>query len=609
MSHYYQVALLSSPLTLTYESSEPIERGRLVVVPLRNRERIGVVVEEVAPPNYQTRSILQLHGNFYYSPHQLAIAAFIARYYVASMGEALNLFLPFTNYPPPPQGQPLQLPTLSQGQQQAYQAIRGHGSALLFGDTGSGKTEIYIHLFAEQLRRGRRSILLMPEISLTPQMHQRLKRHFGSLVAIWHSRLSKGERERILAAIRAGEVAIVAGPRSALFLPVADLGCIVVDEEHDDSYKSQSRPRINARDVALYMGRHLAIPVLLGSATPTPTSYAKLPTVRLTGSFHQGERHIRYDRGNGLTPPILEAIERHLRWKQQILVFTPTRGHFKYLLCQRCGEALRCPLCDVGMSLHLDRQLLLCHYCASTRPIPKVCPRCGHDAFLSERPGTKEIAQELSLHFPQATIARLDRDSVTSHKRLVEILKAFGERRIDILVGTQMVAKGHDYPDLGLSLVLGIDHILAMADFRARERAMALFVQVAGRAGRRGRGEVILQTKEEAFFQAFDDYEAFLQEELALRKGRYPPSMRLANLLFIHKDRRRAQEAMEEVLQRLGAFEVEVVGSGPAPIQRIAGRWRYHILLRSPSAKRLLEAIYGSCDGRCEVDMDPVNVV
>ena len=604
---YYEIAILDSPLVLTYASSASLKPGMLVEVPLRSRQKRGVVVKEVDKPEFACEAVLNVEP-YHFSSLQQDIARFISTYYVSSLGEAFGLFVPFSLKDVPACKVKPKSPTLSQNQQEALEFLERNSPALLFGDTGSGKTEIYISLMAQKLKMGKRVLLLMPEIALTPQMQQRLESYFGQSVVIWHSKLTKKRRQEALAKIYSGEAAVIAGPRSALFLPIADLGLIVVDEEHDDSYKSQSRPRINAKDVALYMGKKFEIPVVLGSATPSLTSYHKLPSFRLKGSFYKGKRDILFDSSYGLSSLVIDVVSKTLSTGKQALVFLPTRAHFKYLICQECGKAVKCPYCDVGMSVHFDKHALVCHYCNFSEFIPSSCPSCGADVLKADRTGTKEIAQELQKLFPKARIAQFDRDTITTHNKLIKTLQAFKNKEIDILVGTQMLAKGHDYPDVALSVVMGLDYILAMADYRARERAMSLFVQVAGRAGRKGEGTVVVQTKNREFFESFGDYEAFLQNELLYRKDHYPPFVRMAQLLFAHRNEAKAKEAMEEVLACLKKHDVTIVGYGKSAIERIAGKWRYHILLKSPSVKKLLQAIHACKNGLCEVDVDPVNL-
>ncbi len=605
---YYEVAIPGYPRSFIYQSDEAHAAGRVVRVQLHRRPKEGVILQEVDKPSFTCLAIEE-STPFYYSSEQLSIARFIARYYVCAIGEALGLFAPFEereqqeiNYTPTPS-------ILTPKQREALKFLKSHDVALLFGETGSGKTEIYIEYFKEILSQGKEAIFLMPEISLTPQMEKRLRAVFGDLVVMWHSKLTKKRRSEALEKIRSGEAKIVAGPRSALFLPLKNLGLIVVDEEHDESYKAQNRPRINAKDVAIYMGKQLGIPVVLGSATPSVTSFHRFAQIRLP-SFSGAKKEFIYDSGSGLSQTVLANIREVLERGKQALIFMPTRAHFKYLVCQECGEAVQCPFCDVGMSVHFDKRALMCHYCNFTEAIPAKCPSCGAEALSAKRHGTSEIAAELRAIFPDARIEKFDRDEITTQKRLEKRLEAFARGDIDILVGTQMLSKGHDYPDVALAVIMDIDFVLAMADFRSRERAVSLFLQIAGRAGRKEDAKVIVQTKNRDFFDRYRDYELFLREELELRRGLYPPFMRLVQLLFAHKDQKRAQAAMEEVRQCLTqCADIEVVGSGPAAIEKIAGKFRYHILLRSPSVKSLLQAIYACKNDLCEVDMDPVSFV
>ena len=602
---YYEVAILSKPLTLTYASKEECNEGDVVEVAVQSRKYRGVVLKEVPKPSYSCKELAKTK----YVMRHRAIAKFIAQYYVCTLGESFGLFVPFLQEKTP--SLPLEIEgksTLSPKQQEALKFIRSHPVSLLFGETGSGKTEIYIEYFKEIVKKGKRAIFLMPEISLTPQMQQRLEKIFGEAVVIWHSKLTKKKKEKVLEKIYSGKARIIAGPRSALFLPVEDLGLIVVDEEHDDSYKSQSRPHINAKDIAILMGQKLGISVVLGSATPSVGSYYKFPDFKLPAFFAK-KKEFLYDSGEGLSPLIVEHIQKALQEKKQVLVFLPTRAHFKYLICQECGGAVKCPYCDVGMSVHFDKKALVCHYCNFSEFIPKSCPTCKAKELSAKRVGTSEVAQELELLFPNARIAKFDKDAITTQKKLERTIKDFSQKKIDILVGTQMLSKGHDYPDVALSVILDIDYLLAMADYRAREKAASLFVQVAGRAGRREDATVIVQTKNREFFARYKEYELFLTEELAMRKDKYPPFVKLAQLNFAHKRSDVAKSAMEEALACLRKQDIEIVGFGANAIEKIANRYRYHILLRSSSAKKLLQAIYACKNDLCDVDMDPVHLM
>ena len=630
--YYYCVALLSSPLeALTYASSDTLEIGAFVEVPLRAKNVNGVVVALCEEPSFQTFAISHV-TSYLFSLKQIEAARFIANYYVCSLGEALGLMVPFldcsvqakacvtgvcnTDFSPhenvlacEPKVSFLSELTLSPKQTEALEFIQSHKVSLLFGDTGSGKTEIYMKYFQELMACGKRSIFLMPEISLTPQMEQRLKIHFGEQVLLWHSKLTKKQKEHALERLYDGSAKIIAGPRSALFLPVQDLGLIVVDEEHDDSYKSSSRPRYNARDLAIYMGKLYDVPVVLGSATPSLGSYVKFPSFRLKGGHYSSQKEFLYEHGvESISPSILYRLEKGLKAKEQAIVFIPTRANFKHLLCADCGHHYTCSFCSVGMSVHQKMHALKCHYCGFTQAIPQVCSECGSHNLTSSRLGTAEAVKNLQEFFPHATIEQFDRDVITTQNKLKKTLKRFNDKEIDILVGTQMLSKGHDYHDVTLAVVLGMDNMLGMSDYRAREKALATVLQVAGRSGRKKDAHVIVQTFHEDFFRAYiGRYEAFLEDEKEFRKELYPPYKKLCRLLFAHANGHKAREAMEETAVKLRNMQgVEIVGQGKCAIEKVANKYRFEILLRSDKSTDLLRAVRMCAPALAEVDMDPI---
>ncbi|NPA03451.1 MAG: primosomal protein N' [Epsilonproteobacteria bacterium] len=606
--NYYTVALLNKPLLLAYKSGLKLQPGSIVFVPVKGKPHKGVIIKECTKPSFKCEEILKVEEEFYFSKEQLHLARFISTYYFSELGEALSLFVPFSKKQENHFRKVEKEIPLSLTQKKALSFLKKNRISLLFGDTGSGKTQIYMSYFKEILNQGKRAIFLMPEISLTPQMEKRLKEFFDERVVVWHSQLTKKQREKAVEKIYSGEAKIVAGPRSALFLPIKDLGLIVVDEEHDESYKAQNRPRINAKDLAVYIGSKFDVPVVLGSATPSAVSYHRYPFFRLKGSFFKGKRKFIFK--PNLDSLLFVELKKVLEAKKQALIFVPTRANFKYLICQDCGEAIKCPHCDVGMSVHFDKRALICHYCNFSEYIPRVCPSCYSSQLSTSRVGTTEIVNTLQEKFPEAKIVKFDKDTISTHKKLVKTLKEFEEKKIDVLVGTQMLSKGHDYPDIALAVILDIDYLLAQADFRAREKALSLFLQVAGRAGRKEDATVLVQTRNAEFFKHYLDYERFLKDELKLRQDRYPPFVRMAQLLFSHKRKEKARIAMEEMVEGLKQFkEVEIVGYGESAIERIAGKFRYHILLKSNSSKALINAIYKTKHPLCEVDMDPLNLL
>ena len=591
-----------------------------------------MVIKEVEKPEgFETSEILNIL-NYYYNKEQIAIAKFISEYYFSSLGEAIALFIPHQNprshalrgnadenlngnsisdgsmYSHRDGGNELELPTLSTDQQRAYRKLLKRDKALLFGVTGAGKTEIFISLMIKTIEEGKQCIFLMPEISLTPQMQTRLERYFGKRIIMWHSKLTKKQKEQRLEAIYAGEVDIVAGARSALFTPLENVGLIIVDEEHDDSYKSMMKPRYHARDMAIYMGGKIGAKVVLASATPSLSSYHKYDVVKLSKPFIQTKKRYFFLEGSTLTNGMIKRIEENFRAGEQSLLFVPTRGNFKYLYCQKCGETHTCPYCSVGMALHRYARHLKCHYCNYTEMIREVCSACGHTPLISERMGTVEAKEMISSSIEDIVIEQFDRDSIISASKLKKALKRFENKESHLLLGTQMLSKGHDYANITLSVILGMDYILGLGDYRARERAMSLLIQIAGRSGRAKSADVLIQSANGEFFKMYlNDYEAFLKDEMEFVRDFYPPFVSLARILISHvKDEKAGQITFDAVTQLKSFKEVEIVGHGKAPVERIANKFRYHILLRCEKRMPLIKALHAINSPQIEIDMDPV---
>ncbi len=599
---------------LTYHSTLLIEPLTIVEVTLGTKPKRALVIERVEAPTFTTHEIANTTP-LRLDAHALALGNFIASYYVCALGEAMGLFVPYapsTIAHDAPKAPHIDVNiTLSAPQEEALRFCQSHNVSLLFGDTGSGKTEIYMRLIDAQLSQGNSALFLMPEISLTPQMSQRLERHFGARVAIWHSKLTPKRKATILEGIVDGSIDIVAGPRSALFLPLQKLGIIIVDEEHDDSYKSSQKPRYHAKDMAIMLGKQLSIPVVLGSATPSLASYLKFPHYRLKGGYFDAPKQIVFENSNSeeLSPLMLGHLETSYAQKVQSLVFVPTRANFKYLTCQSCHTTVTCPFCSVGMSVHSYAKVLRCHYCNWTQTIPHTCPTCKSDALSSTRIGTAQVVSMLQERFGDQSIALFDRDAIKTDTQLKKVLAAFNAHEIDTIVGTQMLSKGHDYHNITLGIILGIDAILAQSDYRAREKALSMLIQVIGRIGRKKEALVIIQSNNAHFFQAYlDDYGRFLEEEKSYREELYPPYMRLARLLFAHKNFNTADAAMQQTLLALQPYSerVQIVGAGKAAIEKIADKYRMVILLRSANTKQLLHAIVATLHPLAQVDIDPI---
>ncbi len=600
----------SSAPILTYSYRDKIKIGQLIDVPLHSKVKRAVVLKEVnKPKDFKVYEILGVLDSFY-SQNQLDIARFISNYYFSSFGEAIGLFIPYKNIDTIfNKNIEFNRPRLSQEQQRAYNELIKKDKALLFGVTGSGKTEIFISLMIKKIKEGKRCIFLMPEISLTPQMQKRLERYFKKRVIIWHSKLTKKQKEKRLDAIYRGEVDIVAGARSALFTPLKDVGLIIVDEEHDDSYKSMMKPRYHARDMAVYIGTKFKAQVLLASATPSLNSYYKYDVVRLKKAFIKTKKRYSFIEGITLTNDIIKRIEDNFKKGEQSLVFVPTRGNFKYLYCQKCGKTHLCPYCSVGMALHTYARHLKCHYCNYTEAIRESCSYCGHIPLTTQRIGTVEAKEIIENSIENIVVEQFDKDSITTQTKLKNALKRFEEKKSHILLGTQMLSKGHDYANITLSIILGIDYILGLSDYRAREKAMSLLVQIAGRSGRAKSAEVVIQTSNSEFFNLFlNDYEEFLKDEMEFIRDFYPPFVSLAKILISHKDDTKGTKITLETVERLKEFkEVEIVGYGKAPIEKIANKFRYQILLRCANRVPLLKALHAIKSPLIEIDIDPVD--
>lgn len=614
--NYYKISIIGSVLEpLTYSCDRDLALYSLVTVTLKSKEKKGVVISVCEKPDFKTLEVLATTDEIY-SQKQYELANFIAGYYICTLGEAFALMLPykevldFNTHNTELQGNHgASKITLSKKQNEALEFLKKQKVGLLFGDTGSGKTEIYMKYFEEVLAKGQRVIFLMPEISLTPQMAKRLQEHFGEAFIMWHSKITPKQKKEALHKVYNGRAKIIAGARSSLFLPVKDLGLIVVDEEHDDSYKASSRPRYNARDLAVYMGKVYNIPVVLGSATPSLNSYEKYPHFRLKGGHFGSSKEFIYEASQEqLTPLVFHHLKTTLAQKKQSIVFLPTRANFKYLICKDCGATHECPYCSVGMSIHQKSNAIKCHYCNYTERVPKACAKCGSEELTSSRLGTAQALQEIQEEIKEVKIEQFDRDTITTANKLKKALERFNNKEIDILVGTQMLSKGHDYHDVELAVVLGMDNMLSIPDYRAREKALSSLIQVAGRSGRASNAKVLIQTFNEEFFKAYiENYEDFLEYEKMFREGLYPPYKKLCRVMFADKNGLKAQQMMREMEECLKKFDnVEIVGAKKSAIEKVANKYRFEILLRSDKSVDLIKAVKSCKNSMAEIDMDPL---
>jgi len=544
----------------------------------------------------------------------------------------------------PAGSQPLAV-TLTAEQQAALTRLdelasaRRFAVAVLHGVTGSGKTQVYLRLADAVRRGGRRVLILVPEIALTPAMAALLRAAFGDQVAIQHSALSMGERHDQWHRIRRGDVSVVVGTRSAVFAPIEDLGLVVVDEEHDTSYKQDESPRYHGRDVAIVRAQQAGALAVLGSATPsletfqhaTTGHYALVSLERrildrpLASVRVVDMREVFAAEGPDavLSPPLKVALAARLADGEQSVVLLNRRGYAAAYFCRACAASLECPHCSITLTVHRAARRAVCHYCDHERPLPPACPACGGEFLDYRGVGTERIEAEVQAALPGARIARVDRDTTRRRGAIDSVLRRFAARELDVLVGTQMIAKGHDFPEVTLVGVVSADIGLGVADFRAAERTFQLLTQVVGRAGRGTRpGEAIIQTLYPKHYgvalAARQDYAAFFEAELTYRKAmHYPPTVSLVNIVVRAAT---ADGAMRDATTlaralRIGRPPFEVLGPAAAPLPRLRGDFRVQVILKGTKRAAMRQAVqralaqHTTLARRTMVDIDPLTML
>lgn len=498
--------------------------------------------------------------------------------------------------------------TLSTAQEKALSEIRSafaeRSVCLLHGVTASGKTQIYTKLIEEQIQAGKQVLYMLPEIALTAQIIRRLQEYFGGHIAIYHSKFNANERVEIWNKVKSGEIKVILGARSSLFLPFKNLSLIIADEEHDGSYKQQDpAPRYHARDAAVYYANLFRAKVLLGSATPSVESYynceqQKYGLVQLTERFGDAQlpsielidvKKFQQKGKIAFTEPMLEGIQQSLQQKKQVILFQNRRGYAPYLICNTCGWIPQCKNCDVTLTYHKFKNKLTCHYCGTHYPVIHTCAACGSHDFTQKNFGTEQIEELLNEYFPDARIARMDYDSVKGKHDHDSLIKQFEQQKLDILVGTQMVVKGLDFDHVNLVGIIDADGILGFTDFRVNEKAYQLMEQVSGRAGRKDElGKVLIQvsnTKHPVLsFVQQHQYEALYRYEIDNRKQfGYPPFTRLIQLTFKHKEKHIAEEAAHLLMKGMATnFLKEMAGPAQPVVDRIRNQYLWEVLMKLP---------------------------
>lgn len=632
-----------------------VRPGARVLVPFGPRRVTGYVIEgrSRAPRSVAIRDIAGIVDEEpLLTGELLDLARWMSGYYLHPLGEVLGAVLPSSikgkgrlsaedetagKFPAE-----IERPTLTGEQETAFRAVSdaiatgGYARYLLHGVTGSGKTEVYLRCIEEALRGGKSALVLVPEIALIPQSVSRFRRRFGASVAVLHSRLTGAQRAVLWRGARSGEIRIVVGARSAGFVPLRNLGVIVIDEEQDPSFKQEDKPRYSAVRVAEFRARNEGAVLLLGSATPSLETYdaarrgemGYLVLRSRPGGLEMPRVEIVDMRGRFeiLSEKLLQALEECVGRKEQAVVLLNRRGHANYVQCRKCGWIEQCPHCSISLTFHGRGQKLLCHYCGFHESVPDACPRCGEYKIVHRGVGTERVEMELMNLLPGVKVARMDLDTTAGRAGHLAVLEKFASGEKDILLGTQMVAKGHHYPAVTLIGVLAADRGLQFPDFRSAERTFRLLFQAAGRTGRGEKGgRVLVQTYAPDHFiyehLVRHDYEGFAARELEMRRSLgYPPAGSL--LLFTVSARSEGQtaSAASRVVDALTAMSAgaarEILGPSPPPIERLRGRYRLQVLVkgeldsgtRGSMVRAAREALAGMKAIDLQWDVDPVSL-
>ncbi len=636
------------------EIESKIKIGSQVLAPFKKQKKVGITVGfgefKTSGKEIRLKTIeAVLDEDPLIQENLLQLLQWVGQYYISTSGLVLKNAIPSGVFEGRKSGKsritydskikPAKAFNLTPEQKNAlYEIAKAQsGVLLLHGVTGSGKTEVYIQAI-KSLPDDREAIVLVPEIAITAQMIDRLRSNFGDKVAFFHSGISIGEKITQWWKMRNGDVKVVLGVRSAVFAPFKKLGLIVIDEEQEASYKQFEGLRYNARDVALARAQLENIKIILGSATPSLETFynAKngkfkylelkhriaqkpLPHVEIIDMTREDKKTLSFSN------KLLNTLKENLLRGHQSLIMLNRRGYSPFLMCIDCGYTYKCPACSITLTYHKDTKTLNCHHCGSYLIPHDLCPKCNGTKLKYIGIGTQKVEEELNTLIPELSLQRMDRDTTKrklSHYRMV---KQMEERKIDVLLGTQMVAKGHDFPNVTLSAVISADVALNLPDFRSAERAFHLFTQLAGRAGRGDvSGEVYIQTYEPEHY-VFDyvrnhDYKGFFQKETGLRKElSYPPFSKLIRIILSFKTRDIAKKIIKDIskrIKRLEAQGVEVLGPAPAPIEKIRNLWRWHLILKGKNSKALrqktleiLETVQEVKNMRIDVDVDPINLL
>ena len=611
---FFNILIIKNGNIFTYSSFRKLEIGQYVQIKIRNRIFCGIVFKEIQAdevnfPLEKVKNIVKATKYFLPKEH-LETLIFAKNWHFINFRSAFQFAKPhrkiktknniskhFNNFPI----------KLSESQNKAFKELKEHQISLLFGDTGTGKTEIYQKLIFENLQKNLDSIILVPEINIIPQLQIRFKKIFGDLVEGWHAKLTKKTRQKVLKNIYLGKTKIIIGTAGSVFLPFQNLGLIIIDEEHSDSFNFLN---INIKNLAIFLASKLKIRVVLGSATPTVRSYYKFPVIRLKEKYHQtSSKKFLIDTKYGLHKNLINKIKDNWEKQNQTIVFVPIRSNFKYLQCKNCQKIEVCPYCSIHLSVYFQKGIMKCNKCGYKTVIPQVCNQCQAPELSVSVFGTLQIAEELKIALPELNIEVFDTDNIKNLTKLNKIVKDFQNKKIDLLVGTQMLSKGHDFPNLTLAIILGTDFMFNINDFQSYEKTLSLVTQIAGRSGRKDEGTIILQTKNKDFYKEFiKDYELFLKFELNNRQiTNFPPFSTFVRFLIEDKSKDWAFEQVKKLADFVQKNDFEIINYGEAPISKIENKYRFHLILRTDLHWQKLIKLFQPFQKDFKIEINPNN--
>ena len=639
---FFEVAVadrgLKTHQTLTYSSDEELVRGSVVKVPLRNRSKNGLVVSEVKEPSYKTKPIERVLPIGEVPSNLIDLAFWMSEYYAVDLGTSIGLLIPNgadkKRRAASPDAAPKQTKKafeLNDRQSKVVKTISQQAATyLLRGVTGSGKTRVYIELAHKARQAGQASIILVPEIGLTSQMVDEVLQYFKDEVFVVHSNQTEADRHQQWLAIQMAKTPLVIGPRSALFSPIRNLGLIVIDEEHETSYKQDVSPKYHAVRVASKLRQLSNATLVLGSATPSIEDYylateAGAQVLEMTTPVHQKHKtsvqvvdikqRDNYSSNHWLSDPLIGAMKETIAAGKQVILFHNRRGNSTSVVCQNCGWVSVCPNCDLPLTHHADWGKLVCHICNHRDGVRSVCPDCSSTDLAYKGAGTKEIVSATNKLFPQAQIERFDSDITQKSDKLEQRYSALVNGDIDIIIGTQMIAKGLDLPKLGLVGVVLADTSLYLPDFSSNERTYQLITQVVGRSGRHQDGRVVIQTynpeSPSIQYAINKNWTDFYTNEVADRKvALYPPHVFLLKLLYENKEDDAARTSTDEFAKMLRRQikDVEVLGPSPAFHYKTRTGWRWQLVIKSNNRKKLTH-IAKNLPPKWQFELDPINLL